>query len=76
MVTGSLVSTYSPVETLAVIAGDADNDSGWQCLFEQEHARCFGIAYSILQSHDLADDAVQNALLYLRDHAGAEKSPA
>ena len=67
--TGDFVTEPGCLQALQDLAADAHNEQAWQVLWELEQERCFGIAYSILRSADRADDAIQNALLYVREHA-------
>ena len=59
----------SYLDAIKNIAADPQDQAAWHSLWESSHAHWFGITYSILGSADKADDAIQNAMLHVRDHA-------
>ncbi len=67
---GEMVNDYSCAAVIHILADDPMNEEAWILFWEQERASCFGIAFSILRSVVCADDALQNAFMYIKDHAG------
>lgn len=63
-------------ETLAQLAHNPQDHVAWESLWQLVQNRWFSAAYSIMRSADRADDAIQNAMLYIRDHAGDFTAPS
>lgn len=67
--------TIQADQVLARIAADPNDEAAWVDVLDLFQERWLRSAYAILGSPDLADDALQNALLCLRDHAADFQAP-
>ena len=63
-------------EILAKLAREPQDQRSWESLWHLVQVRWFSSAYAIVRSTDRADDAIQNAMLYIRDHAGDFTAPS